>query len=62
MQRLHELEAGQVGIVTDVSGDTRFHSRVTSVGLTIGCKVEILRNEKKYPLLVYSRNSLIALN
>jgi len=62
MQKLHEMKSGQKGSISGVSGDKRFISRITSVGLTIGCKVEMLRNEKKYPLLLYSRDSVIALN
>ena len=62
MQKLHEMKAGQAGEIAGVQGDTRFLSRVTSVGLTIGCRVEMLRNEKKYPLLLHSRDSVIALN
>ena len=62
MQRLHEMKTGQSGNIADVKGDTRFLSRITSVGLTIGCRVEMLRNEKKYPLLLFSRDSVIALN
>ena len=62
MQRLHELKAGQSGNIADVKGDTRFLSRITSVGLTLGCRVEMLRNDKKYPLLLFSRDSVIALN
>ena len=62
MQKLHEMKTGQCGNIADVKGDTRFLSRVTSVGLTIGCGVEMLRNEKKYPLLLFSRDSVIALN
>ena len=62
MQKLHEMQSGQKGSIAGANGDTRFISRITSVGLTIGCKVEMLRNEKKYPLLLYSRDSVIALN
>ena len=38
-QRLHEMKTGQSGNIADVKGDTRFLSRITSVGLTIGCRV-----------------------
>ena len=62
MQRLQEMKAGQSGNIASAKGDTRFLSRITSVGLTIGCRVEMLRNEKKYPLLLFSRDSVIALN
>jgi len=62
MQKLHDMMPGQAGKITGVQGDTRFISRVTSVGLTLGSRVEMLRNERKYPLLIYSRDSVIALN
>ena len=62
MQKLHEMVAGQSGSIYEVQGDTRFLSRVTSVGLTIGSTVKMLRNENKCPLLLYIRDSVIALN
>ena len=62
MQKLHEMKSGQSGNIALVKGDKRFLNRITSAGLTIGCRVEMLRNEKKYPLLLYSRDSVIALN
>lgn len=62
MKRLNEVKSGQRATIADVRGDMRFLSRITSVGLTIGCKIEMLRNEKKLPLLLYGRDSVIALN
>lgn len=62
MIKLCELEHGKKGIIAKVTGNRRFLSRITSVGLTIGCQIEMIRNEKKYPLLLYSRDSMIALN
>ena len=41
---------------------TTFVSRITSIGLTPGCKVTVVKNEKRRPLLVYSRDTMIALN
>lgn len=62
MQKLNELQPGQIGIIAGVEGDKRFITRVISIGLTVGSRVEILRNEKKMPLLLYGRDSVVALN
>lgn len=62
MKKLSEASKGEQGIITDVQGDVRFLSRVTSIGLTLGCPVTVLQNEKNRPVLLYSRDSMIALN
>lgn len=60
--KLSEAKAGMHGRITAASGDSRFLSRIVSIGLTAGCPVTILRNEKKQPLLIYGRDTMIALN
>ena len=60
--KLTELEKEDSGIITRINGDTRFVSRITSIGLTPGCRVTVVKNEKRRPLLVYSRDTMIALN
>ena len=60
--KLTELGKEGSGIITRINGDTRFVSRITSIGLTPGCKVTVVKNEKRRPLLVYSRDTMIALN
>lgn len=62
MKKLNELRKEESGIIASVNGDTRFISRITSIGITPGCKIKIIKNEKSRPLLVYSRDSMIALN
>lgn len=62
MQKLNELQPGQTATIAGVQGDTRFLTRVISIGLTVGSRVEMLRNEKKMPLLLYGRDSVVALN
>jgi ferrous iron transport protein A len=59
---LSELKENKEAMVTAVDGDNRFMSRITSIGLTPGCRVRILKNDKNRPLLVYSRDTMIALN
>ena len=62
MKKLSEAKSGEHGIICGIQGDTRFLSRVTSIGLTLGCPVTVLQNEKKRPILLYSRDSMVALN
>ena len=62
MKKLSELEKNAEGVISTVNGDARFVSRITSIGLTPGCKVTVIKNEKNRPVLVYSRDTMIALN
>ncbi len=62
MKKLSELKNDAVGVISAVNGDSRFVSRITSIGLTPGCTVKVIKNEKNRPLLVYSRDTMIALN
>ena len=62
MKKLIELEKEKCAVIAAVNGDNRFVSRITSIGITPGCKVTIVKNEKHRPLLVYSRDTMIALN
>ncbi|MGI6333502.1 MAG: FeoA family protein [Saccharofermentanales bacterium] len=62
MIALHKVNAGQKAVVADIKGNTRFLSRITSIGLTLGCEIEMLHNERKLPLLFYGRDTVVALN
>ncbi len=59
---LSELEKNKQAIVEKLSGDDRFMSRITSIGLTPGCSIRVIRNDKNRPMLIYSRDTMIALN
>ncbi len=59
---LSEVRENREAVITQVEGDTRFMSRITSIGLTPGCKVSVVKNDKNRPMLVYSRDTVIALN
>ena len=37
MKKLSELSSGSTGKIAAINVDTHFQSRVTSIGLTIGC-------------------------
>lgn len=59
---LSEVKENGEALVSAVQGDTRFMSRITSIGLTSGCRVRVVKNDKNRPLLVFSRDTMIALN
>ena len=59
---LSELRQNSDAVVKSLNGDQRFISRITSIGLTPGCSVRVLRNDKNRPILVFSRDTMIALN
>ena len=62
MGKLSDVTEQQTVKIISIDGDTRFLTRITSIGLTVGGKLQIIHNQMKQPLLVYSRNTLIAVN
>ena len=62
MSSLSELGADTHARVTGISGDNHFQSRITSIGVTVGSEVTIVQNNKNQPILLYGRDTLIALN
>ena len=62
MSKLSDAATGDVAVISGVEGDARFVGRVTSIGLTVGCEVQVLQNVRKRPVLVYGRDSVIAVD
>ncbi|MCR4735546.1 MAG: ferrous iron transport protein A [Treponema sp.] len=62
MTELSKVTSGSKGTISKLEGDERFFNRIISMGLTEGCPIEVLRNEKKLPVLIYGRDTMIALN
>ena len=62
MIKLADVETGQRAVVRKIHGDTRFTSRITSIGLTDGCSIEMVQNRKKRPVLIAARDSVIAID
>ena len=50
MQKLTDLKEGQKARITGIDGDRRYLSRITSIGLNIGCSLEMLQNVKNRPV------------
>lgn len=59
---LTKLETGGKARIVELSGERRYLSRITSIGLNVGCEIEMMQNVKSCPLLVYGRDTMIALN
>ena len=62
MKKLAQMKQGQIGVVTAINGDARYMSRITSIGITPGCTISIVKNDKNRPVIVYTRDTMIALN
>ncbi|MCR4645615.1 MAG: ferrous iron transport protein A [Oscillospiraceae bacterium] len=59
---LNEVKENTDAVITAIEGDVRFISRITSIGLTPGCRISIIKNDKSRPVLLYSRDTMIAVN
>ena len=62
MKKLAQMKQGQTGVVTAINGGARYMSRITSIGITPGCTISIVKNDKNRPVIVYTRDTMIALN
>ncbi|MBR2668376.1 MAG: ferrous iron transport protein A [Solobacterium sp.] len=60
--KLTETKADQQGVIRKISGDAHLASRITAIGITEGTKFQTVRNDRKMPVLVYLRETLIAVN
>ncbi len=62
MKNLSQAKKGEKGKIRSIHGDPRFLSRITSIGLTVGSEVEVIQNQKRQPVLIYGRDTMIAVN
>jgi ferrous iron transport protein A len=62
VRSLNNSRIGERVRIADIRGDTRFIGRITAIGLTIGCEVEIIENQKCLPMLIYERDTMVAVN
>lgn len=58
---LSTAAAGSQVRVTSLGGDMRQLSRLASVGVIPGSVLQVRRNDRRRPLLVFSRDTLLAL-
>ncbi|MCR4934293.1 MAG: ferrous iron transport protein A [Lachnospiraceae bacterium] len=60
--KLNELKAGTHAKVVSLGKDERFLKRITAIGLTEAAPFQVVKNDRKMPVLVYVRETLLALN
>ena len=60
--KLSETKKDTHGKVKRIEGDAHFVNRITSIGITEGVFFQTVRNNRRMPVLVYLRETLIALN
>lgn len=61
MMNLSTAAAGSQVRVTNLGGDMQQLSRLASVGVIPGSVLQVRRNDRRRPLLVFSRDTLLAL-
>lgn len=60
--KLTETKPEESGVILRIGGDAHFASRVTAIGMTEGTTFQTVRNDRKMPVLIYLRETLIAVN
>lgn len=60
--KLSELKADTSAKVVSLGTDERFVNRITSIGMSEGAAFDVVRNDKRMPVLIYVRETLLALN
>jgi len=62
MKRLTNCKRGTLCSISNITGDNRFISRISSIGLTVGGEIQILRNSFGMPMLIYSHDTVIVIS
>lgn len=62
MKFLEQLSKGTKAKICAVGGTPHFQSRAVSVGLIPGSTVEIMLNQSRRPVLLYCRNTVLAID
>ena len=62
METLDALAPGSVAHVAQIEGNVRLATRLASIGLVPGSRLEVVRNDSRRPVLVYERDTQVAIN
>lgn len=60
--KLDEAPENARYVLQKVDGTGTFHDRARSIGLVEGTALKVVRNEPKMPILIYVRDTLLAVN
>ena len=58
---LSEAAPGRRYTVCEIKGEARLVNRLSSMGLLCGSTVEVCQNLKKQPVLLFARDTLVAI-
>lgn len=58
---LSEAIPGQSYYVREIKDEVRLNNRLSSMGILTGSKIEICQNHKKQPILLFARDTLVAI-
>ena len=58
---LSEAEAGKTYSVMQIKDEARLKNRLSSMGLMCGSELEVCQNQKKQPVLIFVRDTLVAI-
>jgi ferrous iron transport protein A len=59
---LHLLPTGRRAVITGIEGSADFISRATAIGFTPGAELTSIRNSKRWPLIVFLRDTQIVVD
>lgn len=58
---LSEAILGQSYYVREIKDEVRLNNRLSSMGILTGSRIEICQNHKKQPVLLFARDTLVAI-
>ena len=58
---LSDAKPGQTYTVVEIKDEARLINRLSSMGLMCGSRIDICQNYKKQPVLLFSRDTLVAI-
>ncbi len=58
---LSEATPGRSYYVREIKDEVRLNNRLSSMGILTGSKIEICQNHKKQPMLLFARDTLVAI-
>lgn len=61
MVTLSEAAPGKSYLIREIKDESRLVNRLSSMGLMCGSQIEVCQNNKKQPVLIFARDTLVAI-
>lgn len=58
---LSDAIPGKIYYIREIKDEVRLNNRLSSMGILPGTKIEICQNHKKQPVLLFARDTLVAI-